>query len=239
MSTDVHALAGPYALDALDDDEREAFERHLEACDICRAEVDGYRAAAARLGIAATEDPPASLRDRVMEEVDRTRQVAPLPAGPPERTGSLVARRFLAAAAAVLALAVAGLGALVASLDQRISELEGAESVLRVLSAPDARVAEAAGPAGATVRVVVAPSLAEGWLVASGMPPTSDDRTYQVWLLRGDTPESAGLVSPDTGGAVEVALDGDLATVDAVAITVEPSGGSPTPTTDPVAVAEL
>ena len=41
--TDVHALSGAYAVDALDDIERAAFERHLAACAECRAEVASLR----------------------------------------------------------------------------------------------------------------------------------------------------------------------------------------------------
>ena len=40
MTGDLHHLAGAYTLDALDDDERRAFEEHYPTCDICRAEVE-------------------------------------------------------------------------------------------------------------------------------------------------------------------------------------------------------
>ena len=39
MSPDLHHLSGAYAVDALDRDERDAFEHHLSVCDACRAEV--------------------------------------------------------------------------------------------------------------------------------------------------------------------------------------------------------
>ncbi len=38
--SDIHALSGAYAVDALDDIERAQFERHLAECAECRAEVD-------------------------------------------------------------------------------------------------------------------------------------------------------------------------------------------------------
>ena len=50
-SYDVHALSGAYAVDALDDLERAAFERHLAECPECRAEVDSLREAASLLGL--------------------------------------------------------------------------------------------------------------------------------------------------------------------------------------------
>ena len=48
-TTDIHALVGAYALDAVDDLERVAFERHLQACESCRAEVDELRETAGSL----------------------------------------------------------------------------------------------------------------------------------------------------------------------------------------------
>ena len=48
--SDIHALVGAYAVDALDDVERAAFERHLAECADCRAEVAGLREAAAVIG---------------------------------------------------------------------------------------------------------------------------------------------------------------------------------------------
>ena len=47
--TDIHALSGAYAVDALDDDERAQFEAHLAGCPSCRSEVDSLREAAALL----------------------------------------------------------------------------------------------------------------------------------------------------------------------------------------------
>lgn len=64
-----HALAGPYALDALDAAERARFERHLRRCTTCPAEVRGFAAAAASLGVAAAATPPPALKGRVLADV--------------------------------------------------------------------------------------------------------------------------------------------------------------------------
>ena len=40
---DLHELAAPYALDAVDADERVAFETHLRECERCRAELASLR----------------------------------------------------------------------------------------------------------------------------------------------------------------------------------------------------
>lgn len=56
-AADPHESSGAYALHALPEDERLAFERHLEGCASCREEVAGLQAAAALLGQAAAVTP--------------------------------------------------------------------------------------------------------------------------------------------------------------------------------------
>ena len=75
---ELHTLTGAYATDALDADERAAFERHLESCASCRQEVVELRATAARLAVAASATAPAALRERVLAEASQTRQLSPL-----------------------------------------------------------------------------------------------------------------------------------------------------------------
>jgi len=74
---DLHTLTGAYAADALDPVERDVIERHLESCDSCQAEVRELQAATARLAVGVSATPPAALRDRVLAEVARTRQLSP------------------------------------------------------------------------------------------------------------------------------------------------------------------
>jgi len=65
-----HSLAGPYALDALDAAGRARFERHLRRCAACQAEVRGFAAVAASLGLAAAATPPPGLKGRVLADVE-------------------------------------------------------------------------------------------------------------------------------------------------------------------------
>ncbi len=81
MRDDLHLLSGSYALDALSEAERDGFERHLQHCGPCEAEVRGYREAAARLGLARATDPPSAMREQVLAAAHRTRQLPPLAGG--------------------------------------------------------------------------------------------------------------------------------------------------------------
>ena len=86
---------GAYLLGALNDLERQVFERHLHDCDECREELERLRPAAEALpGSVEQLAPPPGLKKRLMAEVE-----------PPRRRPS---RSVLAVAAAlVIALAVA------------------------------------------------------------------------------------------------------------------------------------
>ncbi len=101
---DPHDLTAAYALDALDRDEAEAYERHLAQCEECReqlAELNGTATSLAFGAIAAA--PPARLRASILD------------AAAAERTNvvPLLSRRWvsrgLAVAAAAAACIVVGL----------------------------------------------------------------------------------------------------------------------------------
>jgi anti-sigma factor RsiW len=63
----LHELTPAYALDALADDERRAFEAHLAGCERCRADLAGLTETAGALGLAAdAAEPPDGLRDRIL-----------------------------------------------------------------------------------------------------------------------------------------------------------------------------
>lgn len=74
---DLHTLTGAYALDALDPEEREAFEAHLACCPTCTEEVEGFRAATTMLAATVSEPPPAHLKGVVLDAAARTRQEPP------------------------------------------------------------------------------------------------------------------------------------------------------------------
>ena len=79
--SDIHKLTGAYALDAVDDLERAAFERHLAECADCRTEVASLRETAALLAESTAVTPPSSLRDSVLSGI-----AAGPPASPGRRT---------------------------------------------------------------------------------------------------------------------------------------------------------
>ena len=110
---DLHMLTGAYAAEALDREERDTVRAHLETCAVCRQEVAELTATAARLAIAAAEQVPAGMRERVLAEV------GPDPAAVTRRLRPRVPPRHAAvvpgpatAAAALLLVVATGLGGL-------------------------------------------------------------------------------------------------------------------------------
>ena len=77
MNSELHHLAAAYSLDALDPDERQAFEAHYPTCEICSADVTDYRDVAASLAAAEEAAPSADVRAKVLAEIAQTRQISP------------------------------------------------------------------------------------------------------------------------------------------------------------------
>ncbi len=102
---DLHDLTAAYALDALDEDERRAFEEHLDECDACRTELAGLGETVGALAL-ATEGPvpAADLRERI---VGSARSEPPKVAAlRPHRTRLVAGLAVAAVAALVIGLSV-------------------------------------------------------------------------------------------------------------------------------------
>ena len=238
---ELHLLTGAYAIDALSELERAAFTRHLVDCGPCAQEVRELQATAARLAEASAEPPPPELRERVLAAAGGVRQLPPGAPEPAPRAARPWVSRVVGAAAAVLLLVVGGLGVVNRALDRRAAEAELlASQVASVLSAPDARTVPARGTGPGTVTVVVSRTRGRAVVAASGLPRPGADRTYQLWLVPpGGAPRPAGLLEPSQRGSATVLVEGDPGTAAAVAVTVEPAGGSPAPTSAPTYIAPL
>lgn len=230
MTVDLHSLIGPYALGALDEDERDAFESHLDACPTCAEELGGFVATTVRLGEAVAEEPPAALRASILAAAAQTPQERPTVVA--MRPRSLRKRLPGLIAAAAVLVAAAGVAGYV--LEHRQVQEYQAESsnVEQVMTASDAVTTESQLGA-ASMRLTHSRSQDALVLAVSGLPAL-DNETYQLWTVRDGVTTSAGLVD-----------DSDLLYVDQVdgveqlALTVEPAGGSERPTSLPVATMQL
>jgi anti-sigma-K factor RskA len=175
---------------------------------------------------------------------------------PPRRASAVLP--WLAAAAALLVAAVLGwdgvrlrgrIAELTRALEQERAASAATEarlallqrtsdqqrSAFAVLVAPDvARIDLAGQPDAPGARGRAFWSRSRGMVFsATALPPPPPGRTYQVWVVTSQpAPISAGLVQPDPDGFVNAvfATPPDIPQPVAVAVTLEPAGGVPSPT---------
>jgi anti-sigma-K factor RskA len=241
-SPDIHALGGAYALDAVDDLERVAFDRHLRECETCALEVAEYRETVTRLADGTWSVPPPRMREQVLARAAATPQLPPN--GRRRGVASPVARwRRLTAAAAVVG--VLGIGAAATTYtvqEQRLGEERAAVAQARqqagriqaVLAAPDAALRAGELTGGGRVSIVVSDSEDAGVVVLADAPAPGPDRAYQLWLVPDDsvTPVSAGVLPAGQVEATQL-IEGVRGRA-AFAVSLEPAGGSPAPSTTPL-----
>ncbi|MET8258094.1 anti-sigma factor [Micromonospora sp. NPDC005553] len=233
MSADVHTLAGAYVLDAVDDVERAAFERHLAECEPCRVEVAELRETVARLADdAVIEATPPGLRERTLAQAARTPQLRVSSAG---ASGGRQAGRWrqLTVAAAAAVLVAGGASAVTWTVsNDRISEEQAssdqARQIAAVLDAPDARVFERSLPPGGAATVVVSRDRDRGVVLLRDLPAPGAGRIYELWLIRGSEPRKVGQLAEGDRAATTVI--GPVAEAGTFGVSNEPVGGSVAPT---------
>jgi hypothetical protein len=118
-------------------------------------------------------------------------------------------------------------------LSQADADVTAINNNLSVLSAADAVDFKLAGRASASdARARVFVSKSRGVLVSvTKLPQLGAGRVYQVWLLTGKSPVSAGIIRVDAQGDATAGFDvpADAATPTGAEITVEAAGGSDAP----------
>ena len=214
----LHELAAGYALDALDDDERTAFEQHLAECEQCAADVRAFRETAAMLAYGAEgPEPQPVLRERLLEEARRERPHQSVVVLRPRR-----ALRLTAIAAAAAVAAAIGLGLWAASLS---SSLDAERSAVAILANEDSQRLSL----GQYGQVVRAPD-GEAVMIVRNLDEAPSGKTYEAWVIGSGGPVKAGLFE---GGDQEIVrLEEPVDSGAIVAVTLEPEGGSDQPTSD-------
>lgn len=233
----VDDLVDAYALGALEPDEVDVVERHLEGCEDCRALAEDARFRADLLLQAVPSvAPPPSLRTRLMERIAAEKRAS---SGRHDGTesGNLAPEEPARASAVPTPARTGYFGRVLQALrGEPSSEEHATGDLLRdLLADPQCVVWPVAGTEeapGARARFVAAPDRRDAVFVASGLRRTGTGKAYQVWLLRGGQPLPNTLFAVNRAGvgASIVRADEPWHDFDTIAVTPEPEGGSPAPT---------
>jgi len=237
MESGIHELTAGYALDALDAEERNAYEAHLPGCEHCQQELASFWTTTEALAVAASgPEPSPALRERILADVR---------AEPPQNVVAFEPRRrrvapLLGAVAAVAAVVALGIGLWASDLSSQLDEtraaLERQQAAAQILVDPAAQsVALQAG----TGRLVVGAD-GKAVLVLAGLDPAPAGKTYEMWIVPGGDIAAANRagVFPGNDGTEIVGLEGTVTPGDVVAVTIERAGGVDAPTTTPIVASD-
>lgn len=234
------------ALGALTPEEAARVAAFVAHDPVLRAELARLRAQVDAMALAPEPVTPSpDLRDRIMREIARTPQDAPIVplrrADAPARRDRSWSWRDLGLVASLAGAVYLGssVWALQQQLAQQSAQLAQQEQIVR--AATSGRIVVVAGTSAAPqVRGALAESDAGTVVRLENLPDPGPAQLFEVWLIpAGGAPVGAGLSAPGRGGSQTVRIDRPLQGMAQVAITREPAGGSPAPTTPILAAGQL
>ncbi|GAA4480010.1 anti-sigma factor [Microbacterium panaciterrae] len=240
-------LAAGHSLGALSAADEQRFRAALAQRPDWTGIVDDDADTAALLAESVPDvTPPAGIRDTLLARIATTAQDPDIAGaattedasvgGAPGKGSNRRPRRWMFGLAAGLVL-ILGLGAGASVVIPQLLRPAAVVALDRIENAPDAAEKTVTLPEGGRATAHWSASMGAAVLVADGLGPLDAARTYELWFVRGATPVSAGLFEA-AKGTTTAQLNGVMRAGDAIAVTVEPAGGSPTgkPTSEPIII---
>jgi anti-sigma-K factor RskA len=218
-----------YALGSLSPEEAAEVAAHIETCKECRAEYQFMRPAVTAVAHSAEACADASTGAAAASPLIKARVMQRVRAEARQQRVPRVWPAYLFAAACLAIALITGLAQI--ALNARLIS-QG--QTIADLTAPDARRFAFSG----------GEVLTRGdhlYLAMRDLPAPPPGHVYQAWTLA----KGAKAVAPSTtflpgsGGATVVRLPETATTLAAVAVSVEPTGGSKQPTTKPIALVRI
>ncbi len=244
---EVQDLIPAYVLGALDAAEAARARTHLAGCAVCTSVLREYQETADSLALGVPlADLPPDLKSRTLEkaigDVQPGRAVGSIP-GAQRAWLHLGGAQLIAGAALVITLLTLAwsvwqsteLSRQLALQRDFMSVLAYAQgSALSIHGTPLAPQSEG--------KLYIDRDSNVAALITVQLPPLKEGQSYQLWLTQpGGQPRSGGVFTVDSSGDgwLLVRAPRRLGEYARVEITVEPSGGSAAPTTQPLLSAEL
>ncbi len=139
--------------------------------------------------------------------------------------------------AAAVALIV-GLGFTVRFGIQAQADMATASQVNEIQAADDYQRETVEITGGGTATLLWSVALQRSALIVDGLAGLPSGSTYELWYIDAGGATPAGTFDVGDDGKRTIVLAGDMGLGDTIGVTVEPAGGSDTPSTDPVIVVE-
>jgi hypothetical protein len=215
-----------YALGIAGDPERAEIAAHLaRQCPNCVPGVaSGMATVTAMSGAVKVVQPPRHLRRRVLAAIEPR----------PTRWSLGAVLPWAITAAMSIALLSIGLSGRRAGDTAR---LEQALSILNDPATRDVTFGETERPSKG--RVFVSPNKGVVFIGAS-LPRLDSGKTFELWVIPAKgNPVPAGLFQSEPDATAVFVRPGPVENAAAIAVTIEPAGGSPQPTTTPFIITKL
>ncbi len=235
-----------YALGSLTGPEKQALEQHLESCVACRRELDALRGDTALLALSASGPAaPARSRERFLKAIDSERHIRTVP-----RRRSMFELLPAFGVAVLILISILlwrenvklhrRLDYARAALTQNMAQTKDARELLDMLHDPQAvhvTLTTEHEPPHPYARAVYSPKMGHVVFMASTLGPLPQGKTYELWVVTmSGKPMPAGMFKPDAHGNAMVMQPCCPPGTEAkmLAVTIEPEGGSPAPTSTPL-----
>lgn len=253
MMSDID-LAAAYVLGALEPEEARAFEERLAHSPALQRQVQELREVSTLLSLGSPSPPRSDddLKKRLMASIRRDASTAPA-ASPGRRLPAWATWAGWVAAAAAVTWVVVQQRQL-SDVDQQLAAVhQRADSIAGELADRQATLDDILGPETSLIRLTATgetpPGIQMFWnpsanrvvLHASNLPPAPDGRAYQLWFLGSGAPIPGGMFDTQADGSAVITLEGPSGneSFGGAAVTLEPEGGSTTPTPPIIMAGEL
>lgn len=230
----IRELLPAFALETLEPEEIRLVQAHLKDCPDCGAALREYQAVSDGLMLAVPpKSPPPRVRARLIASLADHKAPAARPA---RRAWPAWQFGLGLALAALLMLNVSALFQVQAVQRQQAALAEQSrvsQTALALVSYPEARTFNVTGNQVAGT-LVMDSELKTGVLFAWGLAPLDSAHTYQIWLIQPDGSRvSGGLFRAEPGQPFASAIiqpSQPFSDFTGLGVTVEPRGGSASPT---------
>jgi anti-sigma-K factor RskA len=230
-----------YALGALEPDEQALVEAHLPQCAACRAEADELLAVAGSLAASVpARAPHPRVRQALLRRLSRSNQPAsrPLPSqAPPRPQPPTAGRRPVNWPMTAMLAGLIGLLAWNVYLTDRVNSLQqqyrAQAAAVALISSPITESTALRGQGSynaASGRAYIDPDSRNVVLIVEHLSPLDEGQTYQAWIITDSGPQNAGLVNVSRSGWGMSWLDVPYPDQAQIGVSVEPAGGSASPT---------